>query len=99
MAVSELTASGLPAVLIPFPHAAGGHQELNARWMEERGAAVVIDPDEATPDQLYEQLRKLLDTPGLLADMARASAKAGIRNAAERIVTEELERIGIGNRE
>ena len=94
MAVSELTASGLPAVLIPFPHAAGGHQELNARWMEERGAAVVIDPDEATPDQLYEQLRKLLDTPGLLADMARASAKAGIRNAAERIVVAELERLG-----
>jgi len=95
MAVSELTASGLPAVLIPFPHAAGGHQGLNARWMEERGAAVVIEPDEVTPDLLYEQLRKLLNTPGLLADMARASAKAGIRNAAERIVVEELERLGL----
>lgn len=94
MAVSELTASGLPAVLIPFPHAAGGHQGLNARWMEERGAAVVIQPDEVTSDLLYEQLRKLFGTPGLLADMAEASAKVGVRNAAEKIVTEELERLG-----
>ena len=94
MAISELTASGLPAVLIPFPHAAGGHQGLNARWMKERGAAVVIEPAEATSEQLYEQLRKLLDTPGLLVEMAQASAKAGIRNAAERIVTEELKRLG-----
>jgi UDP-N-acetylglucosamine--N-acetylmuramyl-(pentapeptide) pyrophosphoryl-undecaprenol N-acetylglucosamine transferase len=95
MTVSELTASGLPAALIPFPHAAGGHQGLNAKWMEERGAAVVIEPDEVTPDLLYEQLRKLFETPGLLEDMAKASAKAGVRNAAEKIVIEELERIGL----
>lgn len=94
MAVSELTASGLPAVLIPFPHAAGGHQGLNARWMEERGAAVVIQPDEVTPDLLYEQLKKLFGIPGLLSDMADASARAGVRNAAQRIVEAELERLG-----
>lgn len=95
MTVSELTASGLPAVLIPYPHAAGGHQGLNARWMEERGAAVVLQPSEVTPDLLYEQLKKLFGTPGLLADMAEASLNAGVRNAAEKIVKEELRRIGI----
>jgi UDP-N-acetylglucosamine:LPS N-acetylglucosamine transferase len=66
--------------------------------MEERGAAVVIEPDEVTPDLLYEQLRKLFETPGLLEDMAKASAKAGVRNAAEKIVLEELERIGYSGR-
>jgi UDP-N-acetylglucosamine--N-acetylmuramyl-(pentapeptide) pyrophosphoryl-undecaprenol N-acetylglucosamine transferase len=94
MAVSELTASGLPAVLIPYPDAAGGHQGLNARWMEERGAAEVIEPGEVTPDLLYERLKRLLETPGLLADMAVASFNAGVRNAAEKIVEEELKRIG-----
>jgi len=94
MAVSELTAAGLPAILIPYPDAAGGHQGLNGRWMEKRGAAVVVDPGEATPDLLFEQLKKLLGTPGLLAEMAQASRKAGTRNAAERIVREELKRIG-----
>jgi UDP-N-acetylglucosamine--N-acetylmuramyl-(pentapeptide) pyrophosphoryl-undecaprenol N-acetylglucosamine transferase len=95
MSVSELTASGLPAVLIPFPHAAGGHQGTNGRWMEERGAAVVIEPGEVTSDLLYEQLKKLLETPGLLAEMTEASRIAGVRNAAEKIVEEELERIGL----
>jgi UDP-N-acetylglucosamine--N-acetylmuramyl-(pentapeptide) pyrophosphoryl-undecaprenol N-acetylglucosamine transferase len=94
MAVSELTASGLPAVLIPYPDAAGGHQGHNARWMEERGAAVVMEPDEVTPDLLFERLKELLGTPGTLAEMAEASARAGVRNAAERIVVEELKRIG-----
>ena len=95
MSVSELTASGLPAVLIPYPDAAGGHQGQNGRWMEERGAAVVISPDEVTPDLLFEQIQKLLSEPGLLAEMAEASRRAGIRNAGEVIAREELERIGM----
>jgi UDP-N-acetylglucosamine--N-acetylmuramyl-(pentapeptide) pyrophosphoryl-undecaprenol N-acetylglucosamine transferase len=94
MSVSELTASGLPAVLIPYPDAAAGHQLLNARWMEERGAAKVIEPDKVTPDLLYECLKKMLETSGLLADMAQASFNAGVRNGAEKIVEEELKRIG-----
>lgn len=95
MSISELTASGIPAILIPYPNAAGGHQESNARWMEERGAAIVIKPDRATPELLREKLKLLLDTPSLLDDMAEASLKAGIRNAAEKIVEEELKRLGI----
>jgi len=59
---------------------------------------VVIEPDEVTPDLLYERLKKLFETPGLLADMAEASAKAGVRDAAERIVREELKRIGYPGR-
>jgi len=98
MAVSELTASGLPAVLIPYPDAAGGHQGLNGNWMEERGAAIVLEPDEVTPDLLYDQLLQLLEKPGLLADMAKASLRAGVRNAAERIVTEELKRLGFADK-
>lgn len=95
MSVSELTASGLPAVLIPYPDAAGGHQGLNGRWMEERGAAVVLEPDDVTPDLLFEQLKKLLESPGLLAEMSEASRRAGIRNAGQVIAEEELTRLGL----
>ncbi len=38
--VFELAQYGLPSVLIPYPHAAANHQETNARWMAERGAAL-----------------------------------------------------------
>ena len=42
--VFELAAHGLPAILVPYPAAAGDHQSANARWMSQAGAAVVI-PD------------------------------------------------------
>lgn len=99
MAISEIAAAGLPAVLIPYPDSAGGHQSSNARWLEERGAAVVIPPEEAGTDRLFQVLDRLVGSPSLLADMARASSRAGVRNAAERIVEEEMKRLGIGNRE
>ncbi|MBN2719665.1 MAG: undecaprenyldiphospho-muramoylpentapeptide beta-N-acetylglucosaminyltransferase [Proteobacteria bacterium] len=94
MAVSELAASGLPAILIPYPQAAGGHQDLNARWFEERGGAVTVYPEEATGDLLFEKIVGIFETPGVLAEMADSAAKAGVRDAAARIVRGELERLG-----
>ncbi len=95
MAISELAAAGVPAVLIPYPAAAGGHQDANAHWLEERGGAVVIPSAEATPQRLFDEVTRLLGSPESLEEMALASAKAGVRDAAERIVREELERLGL----
>ncbi|UCG38624.1 MAG: undecaprenyldiphospho-muramoylpentapeptide beta-N-acetylglucosaminyltransferase [bacterium] len=94
MAISALAASGLPALLVPFPNSAGGHQILNARWLEERGGAIVAMPEEVTADLLVAQISRLLDTPGLLEEMAEAARRYGVRDAARRIVEEELKRIG-----
>ena len=38
--VFEIAAHGLPAILVPYPHAAGDHQSANARWMSDAGAAI-----------------------------------------------------------
>lgn len=46
LTLAELVACRIPAVLVPFPHAAGDHQRQNARSLEERGAAVVVDEDQ-----------------------------------------------------
>jgi UDP-N-acetylglucosamine--N-acetylmuramyl-(pentapeptide) pyrophosphoryl-undecaprenol N-acetylglucosamine transferase len=45
MTLSELAAAGVPAVLVPYPHAAADHQMKNARALEERKAAVVVKDD------------------------------------------------------
>ena len=50
--VFELAAHGLPAVLVPYPRAAAGHQLENARWMSEGGAAVTIPDAELTGPRL-----------------------------------------------
>ena len=94
MAVSELAAAGIPAVLVPFPESAGGHQVSNAHWLQERGGAVMIDPDHADAESVSDALERIITDRELCQDMAEASRKAGVRNAAEMIARQELERIG-----
>jgi UDP-N-acetylglucosamine--N-acetylmuramyl-(pentapeptide) pyrophosphoryl-undecaprenol N-acetylglucosamine transferase len=87
--VMEIAAHGRPAVLIPYPHAAGDHQTSNARWMADAGAAVVIVDDELMPMRLAETVSALLDDPERLADMREASA-ALARPAAARAVAAQV---------
>jgi len=55
LTLAELAACRIPAVLVPFPHAAGDHQRQNARSLEERGAAVVVDEDNLADVNLLEK--------------------------------------------
>lgn len=88
--IAELTAAGVPAVLIPFPHAVDDHQTHNSRFLVERGAAVLIPQSELTPQKLAELLSQL-DRPKLL-EMARASRSAG-KPEATRAVAEACMRL------
>lgn len=89
MTVSELTASGLPAILVPLPSSAGGHQLANARALEDKGAAVVLEEGEL--GRLAEEVVGLLKDEGRLERMRRASRKLGRRDAADRIAEGILE--------
>ncbi|MDF2634990.1 MAG: UDP-N-acetylglucosamine--N-acetylmuramyl-(pentapeptide) pyrophosphoryl-undecaprenol, partial [Pelosinus sp.] len=40
--LAELTAKGIPSILVPYPYAAENHQEFNAKAMEDQGAAILI---------------------------------------------------------
>ena len=87
----ELAQYGLPAVLIPYPHASADHQTTNARWMERVGAAVTIRDAELTP----QRLRAAVDAIALDDDRRRAMAAAsrGLArpDAARDIAAEVLE--------
>jgi UDP-N-acetylglucosamine--N-acetylmuramyl-(pentapeptide) pyrophosphoryl-undecaprenol N-acetylglucosamine transferase len=87
--VFEIAAHGRPAVLIPYPDAAGDHQTSNARWMADAGAAVVIVDDELMPMRLAETVEALVDDPDRLAAMGEASA-ALARPAAARAVAAQV---------
>ena len=73
--IAELAAAGVPSVLVPFPHAVDDHQTVNARFLSDRGAAVLIPQQELTPVRLAELLGTL-DRARLLA-MARAARAVG----------------------
>jgi UDP-N-acetylglucosamine--N-acetylmuramyl-(pentapeptide) pyrophosphoryl-undecaprenol N-acetylglucosamine transferase len=86
--IFELAQYGLPAVLVPYPHASADHQTANARWMERNGAAVVIPDAELTPARLAREVAGLLGDRARLEAMARASAALARPDAAEVVACE-----------
>jgi UDP-N-acetylglucosamine--N-acetylmuramyl-(pentapeptide) pyrophosphoryl-undecaprenol N-acetylglucosamine transferase len=83
--VLELAAVGLPAILVPYPHATADHQTLNARHMERAGAAVVVPDDELDGPRLAREVAALLGAPQRMEEMSRAARAAARPDAAERI--------------
>jgi UDP-N-acetylglucosamine--N-acetylmuramyl-(pentapeptide) pyrophosphoryl-undecaprenol N-acetylglucosamine transferase len=92
--IFEVAAHGRPAILVPYPHAAGDHQAANARWMEQAGAAVVIEDRELTPERLRSTVDGLLADRERLEQMGRASARLARPDAAQRIAAELLAAAG-----
>jgi UDP-N-acetylglucosamine--N-acetylmuramyl-(pentapeptide) pyrophosphoryl-undecaprenol N-acetylglucosamine transferase len=89
--VLEVAAAGLPAVLVPYPHATADHQSANARYMEREGAATVIADSELSGPRLAHEVAGLLGSPQKLAAMAKAARVAARPDAAERIADETLQ--------
>ena len=84
--VFELAAAGLPAILVPYPHATADHQTANARFMEQAGAAVVIPDAELDGPRLAREVAALLGAPQRTAAMAKAARGGGAarRGGADR---------------
>jgi UDP-N-acetylglucosamine--N-acetylmuramyl-(pentapeptide) pyrophosphoryl-undecaprenol N-acetylglucosamine transferase len=88
--VFELAQYGLPAVLIPYPHASGNHQDANARWMQQAGAATILADADLSPARLRAEVDALVaDEPRRVA-MAAAAAKLARPDAAHVIAREVL---------
>jgi UDP-N-acetylglucosamine--N-acetylmuramyl-(pentapeptide) pyrophosphoryl-undecaprenol N-acetylglucosamine transferase len=92
--VFELAQYGLPALLIPYPHASGNHQEANARWMERAGAASVLPDAELSPERLRAEVDALVEDRPRRAAMAAASTRLARPDAARAIAREVLAAAG-----
>ena len=92
--VFELAQYGLPALLIPYPHASGNHQDANARWMERAGAAAVLPDAELTPGRLREEVDALVRDGARRTAMAGASHRLARPDAARAIAREVLKAAG-----
>ncbi len=86
--LSELMIAGRAAVLIPYPHAARRHQEANARWMADKGAAEVLMEETLTGQRLAGAIRGYLTDRRALASMEARAKSTARPDAAERIVEE-----------
>src|SRR5438477_500951 len=90
MTCAELTAVGLPAILVPYPYATDDHQRRNAEVLVRSGAAVMILDVALEGDRLGTALRSLLEDAGRRATMAARARALGRPDAAERVATECL---------
>jgi len=91
----ELAAAGRPSILIPYPHATGDHQSLNARYLADAGAAVVIADAELNSERLRTRVEELLADPPRLEEMGRAALGLARPHAAAVIASEVLAAAGI----
>jgi UDP-N-acetylglucosamine--N-acetylmuramyl-(pentapeptide) pyrophosphoryl-undecaprenol N-acetylglucosamine transferase len=81
--IAEITACGLPSLLIPYPHATGRHQEANARAVQRAGGASLLLDDRLTDASLAERVVNLVDHRERLQAMAERSRAWGRPDAAE----------------
>ena len=84
--VAELGIAARPAILIPYPHAADNHQEVNAREMVEAGAALMARQSETTAAQLADEIATLITQPDRMRAMAAAMRDQGHPDASAKIV-------------
>lgn len=88
--VFELTAAAKPAILVPYPHAAAQHQQANAEWMQDGGAARIVEDAELDRDRLLAEVLPLISDPARLARMAAASRALARPDAARSVANEIL---------
>ncbi len=80
--IAEVLNLGIPAIYIPFPHAADDHQTANARSVVEAGAGVMIDDSEINSDRSRNLLTGFMNNPVALANLAAQARTLGRPNAA-----------------
>jgi len=95
MTIAEISALGLPSLLVPYPHAMDDHQMANARALADKEAAVVLPDRELSGERLAEEIRMLLNDGNRLRTMARHTYALSRPDAARRIA-EAVESLGGG---
>ncbi|MBI5344633.1 MAG: undecaprenyldiphospho-muramoylpentapeptide beta-N-acetylglucosaminyltransferase [Deltaproteobacteria bacterium] len=90
--IAEITATGIPSILIPYPFAADNHQEVNARSLENAGASVMIRQERLTGRSLADAIRRLYEKPQELKTMSGKARALGRREAAS-VIAEDFLRL------
>ena len=84
--IAELTACGKAAILIPYPYAAGNHQEVNARKLWDFGAAQMILDRELNGKTLFDLVKYLFEEPDAIGEMEKISKSLGKPDATKKIL-------------
>ena len=92
--IAEITAIGLPAILVPSPYVTHNHQYMNAKELEDLGACTIVSEDEFSKERLIREIDELLGDFDKYNKMKEASKKLGVTDSATRIYEEIRKLIG-----
>lgn len=89
MTVSEVAASGLPAIFVPLLHAIDDHQTANARYLSEAGAALLLPQPELNAENLRKAIEQAMKSLPTMSQAAKSKARlAATRTVADICVAE-----------
>lgn len=89
--ISEITAVGLPSILVPYPYSHADHQTRNAEFVARQGGAIVISDVDFSAEFLVKTIRGFIESPEKLQKMAAASKGLGKPDAARDIARMAVE--------
>ena len=90
--IAEITAIGLPAILVPSPYVTNNHQYKNAKELEDAGACKIVTEEKFSKDTIIAEIDKLFSNEKEYDNMVKNSKKLGITDSATRIY-DEVKRI------
>ena len=85
MTVSEICSVQKPSILLPLPWSSENHQNINAQYLKNRGAAEIIDSDVSNSIRLLELLINLESDHNRLHSMAHSASKVFPKFASKNI--------------
>lgn len=92
LSISELCASGIATIFVPYPHAAADHQRKNAHVMEEQKAGLYIEDSDVTPENLMSLLLELINNEQKTKQMQENALYLAKMNSTYEIA-EQIKRI------
>ena len=90
--ISEITAIGLPSILVPSPFVTNNHQYKNAKELADKGACVIVEEEEFSKDRILREIDAIFDDKELYQNMKKQSKELGVSDSASGIY-EEAKRI------
>lgn len=88
--ISEITAIGLPAILVPSPYVTNNHQYKNAKELSDNGACVIVSEDDFSKETIISDVDELLENDDKYKKMSNCSKKLGISDSATKIYNEAV---------
>ena len=86
--IAEITALGIPSILIPSPYVTHNHQYKNAKVLEENNASIIIEEKDFDKEILVSNIDKILNDEKLYDNLKENSLKLGVKDSATKIYFE-----------